>query len=155
MERDEDPLNPPELGPKPEKKPPEVILLVFKWLVIILIPTPLLVRYLFTSAGRSSGQLTACRSRIKEVATALEQYAADNAGCYPRELEQLVKAKNLPKLPTCPAAGKMTYTDYQVARWPDNFTFSCVGDHHVSVYGKSARNYPRYNAERGLEEPDR
>lgn len=137
METEEDPLNPPELWKKPKKQPPSLILLVFKWLVIILLLTSILIGYIIKSR-RTPGQLTACRSHMKEVAIALELYASENGGHYPKSLEELVRVKYVQQLPTCPAAQKMTYTDYRVATRPDSFSFSCVGDHHRQVYGKPA-----------------
>lgn len=35
---------------------------------------------------RSEGQLTACQSNLKNLATALEMYASDNKDLYPRKL---------------------------------------------------------------------
>ena len=42
-------------------------------------------------AARASGQLAACESNIKNLATALEMYATDNKGDYPPSLEYLTK----------------------------------------------------------------
>ena len=35
--------------------------------------------------GRSQGQLTACKSNLKNIATALEMYSTDNSGQYPTQ----------------------------------------------------------------------
>ena len=146
---EEDPLNPPELARK-QKKPESIPFLIVKWLAILLIPMTLISNYLFTRPHQVS-TLVPCRNNLKNVATALEMYASDNNGAYPQRLDQLVAGQYLKALPTCPAAGAMTFTDYQVGRNPDNFSMSCVGDNHAKVYGKSAPNYPRYNATEGLE----
>lgn len=97
--------------------------------------------------------LTDCRYNVKNVATALEMYASDNAGHYPQKLEQLLPGNYLKTLPTCPAARLMTFTDYQTGHDPDSFTFSCVGDNHARSYGHSALNCPSYNSYEGLVEP--
>lgn len=96
--------------------------------------------------------LTGCKSNCKNIATALEMYAADNGGLYPSRLERLTPVY-LKTIPTCPAAGRMTYTNYYVRQNPDNFSFACVGDNHAKSYahyGKSSYNFPRYHAEEGL-----
>jgi hypothetical protein len=103
--------------------------------------------------ARSSGQLTACKSNCKNLATALEMYASDNAGLYPTRLDQLVPGNYLKTIPTCPAAGMVTYTDYKVSPRGTYFRFSCVGNNHASAYGgfdKSSNNYPAYSAAQGL-----
>ena len=102
---------------------------------------------------RSSGQLTACKSNCKNLATALEMYAEDNAGLYPDRLEKLIPGNYLRTIPTCPAAGKMTYTDYQVSRKRTNFRFACVGNNHANAYtgfDKDCENFPAYSAQIGL-----
>jgi hypothetical protein len=99
------------------------------------------------------GQLTACKSNCKNIATALEMYADDNHGHYPRNLEQLTVGNYLKLIPTCPAVGRMTYTNYHVSQKPDSYRFACVGDNHARSYahfGKPSNNCPRYNAESGL-----
>ena len=104
--------------------------------------------------SRNGGQLTACKSNCKNIATALEMYASDNGGRYPPTLEPLLITGNYLKLiPTCPAAGKMTYTNYQCSQSPDCFSYACVGNNHGKAYSgfdASAENYPRYQAEQGL-----
>lgn len=152
VESEEDPLNPPELGRRP-RKPTNIPLLVLKWLAIILVPVAFVCKYWVFSRPRSSSDLAACRSNLKNVATALEMYSTDNAGQYPEKLESLLPGKYLNALPTCPAAGRMTFTDYQGIRSPDNFSLSCVGENHSRQYHKSAPNYPRYNGSVGLLEP--
>ncbi len=75
------------------------------------------------------GSLTSCKSNLKNIATALEMYASDFGGRYPPGLEQLTVGNYLKLVPTCPSAGKMTYTDsYQVAQYPEGFRF--VGRYH-------------------------
>lgn len=150
VEEAEDPLYPADLARK-RKKPPNPLFLTLKWLVIILVPVYFVLQPNFRRPKPQP--LYPCRSNLKNLATALEMYASDNQGHYPDRLELLVSGKYLKTIPTCPAVKRMTYTDYQVSRQPDNFTVSCVGDNHVEGYHKSAPNFPRYNAMEGLVEP--
>lgn len=96
--------------------------------------------------SRSGGQLTACKSNCKNIATALEMYASDHKGHYPARLEDLLPGNYLRSLPTCPAAGRTTYENYQVTVKPDNFSFACCGDNHPNA----GPNLPRYHSETGL-----
>lgn len=96
--------------------------------------------------------LTGCKSNLKNIATALEMYASDHDGHYPVRLGQLTPVY-LKTIPTCPAAGRMTYINYHASQKPDNFHVACVGDNHAKSYahyGKSSYNFPRYRAEDGL-----
>lgn len=120
VEREEELLNPPELARKPKKRP-KVTFLVMKWLLMILVPAGVFSKYLFTPVGRHPGQWTACRTNLKNLASALEMYSTDYSGQYPESLERLLAGNYLKTLPTCPAAGHMTYTDYQVSRNPTIF----------------------------------
>lgn len=105
---------------------------------------------------RYSGQLTACKSNCKNLATALEMYASDNKGCYPGELSALTVGNYLRMIPTCPSQGEVTYTDYRVyGKKLQHFHFSCVGNNHAQAlnsYGKSTDNYPAYDSDKGLED---
>lgn len=105
------------------------------------------------------GSLTACKSNCRNIATALERYAKDNEGHYPPSLETLTypsrgaNLRYLAKLPTCPAAGRMTYRNYRRTTSPDSFSFSCCGNNHGQAYtGYPADSsyYPQYDAEHGL-----
>lgn len=103
--------------------------------------------------ARPQGQLTACKSNCKNIATALEMYASDNKGLYPHSFDLLISGNYLKQLPTCPSVGKVTYTNYQYSVKPDCFSFACVGNNHAPAYtgfSGSSDNYPRYHAESGL-----
>jgi len=65
---------------------------------------------------------SACKSNLKNIATALEMYATDNRGRYPTGLDQLLQPPTpyLKQIPTCPAAGRSTYGDYQMTYNPDD-----------------------------------
>ena len=130
--------------------PPLVHLLAFLfgfWSAFLIVEPALCCR------GHRQGQLTACKSNCKNIATALEMYASDNSGYYPRSLQQLTCGSYLKTVPTCPAACEITYINYRVTHNPDNFSFACVGNNHAKAYTGYARpcaNYPRYAAEVGL-----
>ena len=105
--------------------------------------------------ARARGQLTACKSNLKNIATALEMYASDNKGRYPVSLDRLTTDPKpyLKTIPTCPAAGKVTYQDYRFSTKPDAFSFSCCGNNHGASYNgfrADSSNYPRYTAVEGL-----
>lgn len=104
--------------------------------------------------SRPHGQLTACKSNCKNLATALEMYASDFGGRYPQDLGRLTSGNYLKTIPTCPAAGKDTYSaTYRYAAKPDNFSFFCAGDNHEKAFrgfDKPSINLPQYNAAQGL-----
>ena len=96
----------------------------------------------------AAGQLTACKSNLKNTATALEMYSTDNGGRYPLSLAAL-KPNYLRMIPVCPAANQETYSkSYRMNAQPDNFTVYCQGKHH------GAENFPQYSATKGLEVGD-
>jgi hypothetical protein len=98
--------------------------------------------------ARGQGQLTACKSNEKNIATALEMYSTDNAGKYPTDLKPLISGKYLRVIPTCPAASRDTYSEsYQMTAAPDLFSFYCSGHNHGNLL---PAGYPQYNAETGL-----
>ncbi|MFN8608971.1 MAG: hypothetical protein U0931_15665 [Vulcanimicrobiota bacterium] len=142
----------PGLDPEPPRKVRWLglahflaILFGFFGPLVVLIPN-------FVHHG-CGGPLTACKSNCKNIATALEMYACDNQGRYPPTLEKLTAGNYLKVLPTCPAAGQMTYTNYRFSQEPDSFSFACVGNNHAQAYtgfNKPSDNYPRYLATEGL-----
>lgn len=103
--------------------------------------------------ARAQGQLTACKSNCKNIATALEMYASDNQGLYPRDLQQLCQGNYLKVIPTCPTARTMTYSDYRTSPGQGHFSFSCVGNNHAKAYAGfpgPCDNFPQYNDRGGL-----
>jgi hypothetical protein len=98
--------------------------------------------------ARSQGQLTACKSDLKNIGTALEMYSTDYSGRYPTSLS-LLTPNYLKMIPTCPAAGADTYSaSYQVNAKGDGFTVFCSGAHHRAV-GIPA-DFPQYTSTQGL-----
>jgi len=119
----------------------------------------------FGAESRAKGQLTACKSNLKNIGTACEMYATDNAGRYPKKLSELPikptpKWSYLKTLPTCPAAGKDTYSQTYQVKAPkldkngkiisgkDYIYLHCSGHHHKDAGG--AANRPAYNSDKGL-----
>lgn len=99
--------------------------------------------------SRSAGQLTACKSNEKNIATALEMYCVDNAGLYPPELKKLTEGSYLRTMPTCPAAGIDTYSgSYERNSKADAFSFCCYGHNHPAI----PSDHPRYDSVHGLSE---
>jgi type II secretory pathway pseudopilin PulG len=103
--------------------------------------------------ARARGQLTACKSNLKNLATACEMYASDHKVHYPASLELLTKGPQpyLRSIPTCPGAGKVSY-EYTSAADPDSFSMVCQGSHHDRAYGAfgGGVNFPQYTATEGL-----
>lgn len=93
------------------------------------------------------GQLTGCKSNLKNIGTALEMYSTDYAGRYPRRASQLTP-RYLKTIPTCPATGDVTYF-IRTASDPDLYTVVCAGQNHFRQ-GIQAHNYPQYTAVTGL-----
>ncbi|MBT9588290.1 hypothetical protein IV102_33440 [bacterium] len=98
--------------------------------------------------------LMACKSNCKNIGTALEMYAVDNAGQYPLNLAKLTARMYLKSIPTCPAASSDTYSrSYGCSQTPDAFSFSCSGNNHgksYSGFSQDCSNFPQYTAEQGL-----
>ncbi|MGE0492296.1 MAG: DUF3352 domain-containing protein [Vulcanimicrobiota bacterium] len=96
--------------------------------------------------ARAQGQYTACKSNLKNIATACEMYSTDWSGRYPTELA-LLTPNYLKTIPSCPAAQKDTYTGtYQMGTSPDSYRFACEGNHHSEV----ASEDPYYTSDQGL-----
>lgn len=110
--------------------------------------------------ARTRGQLTACKSNLKNLATALEMYASDNQGRFPTQLDQLIPGNYLGQIPTCPSrsafwtrglAAGHDYT-YEVTTQPEYFSMCCKGDHANAYQGFAGdpHYYPRYDSKEGL-----
>ncbi len=111
--------------------------------------------------ARVSGQIAACESNIKNIATALELYAEDNKNKYPADLNILVKEKEggpyIKIIPVCPAGSGDLFVgvyrqdssvyEYKISRNGNNFTIWCVNNHMPAGMG---RGYPQYSPGEGL-----
>jgi len=126
-----------------------IVIAIIAILAAILVPNFL--------KARAQGQLTACKSNCKNIATALEMYSSDNGGRYPvtANFTSLLTGGNYLKLiPTCPAAGSNTYGPvYSAQTTPDTFSFFCSGNNHAKAYtgfSTASVGFPQYSAEAGL-----
>lgn len=127
-----------------------IVIAIIAILAAILVPNFL--------KARAQGQLTACKSNCKNIATALEMYSSDNGGRYPNGsanfAQKLTSGNYLKLIPTCPAAGQNTYTNaYLSQQTPDSFSFYCTGNNHAKAYtgfGTASAGFPQYSAESGL-----
>jgi type II secretory pathway pseudopilin PulG len=102
--------------------------------------------------ARSRGQLTACKSNLKNIGTAFEMYSTDYSGKYPKSMD-LLTPKYLKTIPECPSAGKVTYTmkttaAYNTAGFQDYYFIRCEGRNHTAV--SVDENYPQYDGIQGL-----
>jgi hypothetical protein len=82
-----------------------------------------------------------CKSNVRNMGTAFEMYSCDNQGRYPHSLSKLTP-NYLRSLPTCPAAGRVTYS-YVYTEVPDCYTVWCNCHCHMS-------RIPEYDAVQGL-----
>jgi type II secretion system protein G len=116
-----------------------IVIAIIAILAAILVPNFL--------RARAQGQLTACKSNLKNIGTAMEMYSSDNQGRYPSAIANITPSY-LKTLPTCAAAGQMTYT-YIKTTVPDCYTAYCAGSYHTPM---TTANYPQYDAVQGLYE---
>ncbi len=132
-----------------------IVLGIFAMLAAIFVPSFL--------GAREQGQLTGCKSNLKNIGTAMEMYYTDNPlplwqrknpnttnpveGLYPRSLDKITPSY-LKTLPTCPKAGRCTYT-YLTSDDLGNFTVYCRGAKH-KIYRGPVDNYPQYDSYQGL-----
>lgn len=126
-----------------------IVIAIIAILAAILVPNFL--------KARAQGQLTACKSNCKNIATALEMYSSDNGGRYPSSGSfeaKLTSGNYLKLIPTCPAAGTNTYSAaFSSVQTPDSFSFYCSGNNHSKAYtgfSTTSSGFPQYSAESGL-----
>lgn len=127
-----------------------------RWILVVLLVGAVLAMILTPNflKAKNRGQLTACKSNCKNLATALEMWASDHNGRYPASMEMLTSKNYLKTIPTCPAAGLDTYSPtYECSIKPENFSFCCSGDNHRGSYSgfkASSKDFPKYSAVEGL-----
>lgn len=79
--------------------------------------------------ARGMGQLTACQSNLLTIQSVLTGYAREHHHRLPSKLSDPEFRVLMPKIPTCPAAGRDTYSSgYESNGFV--FTVSCRGDNH-------------------------
>ncbi|MBT9583846.1 hypothetical protein IV102_10910 [bacterium] len=129
---------------------------IWTWLPLTLLLAAVTAALIVPSTIKChcGGPLRACKSNCKNIATALEMYASDNKGRYPRHLTRLIRGNYLRKIPTCPTAGRDTYSQsYRISVNPDSFSYYCTGNNHAKAYSgfrADSTNYPKYDAEQGI-----
>lgn len=97
---------------------------------------------------RGTSQLTACKSNLKNMATAIEMYSAENAAKFPPGLA-LVTPNYMRAVPTCPAVGINTYSaSFTSTINPPFFMIQCEGANHTSV--DTNANFPQWSSADGL-----
>jgi serine/threonine protein kinase len=114
-----------------------VVFAIIAVLAAILVPNFL--------RSHTGGSLTACKSNLKNIGTAMEMYSSDNDGRFPLSLRQLTP-RYLHTLPTCASAGEMSYS-YMRREKPDNYTAYCSGSYHKGVFPPG---FPQYDGVQGL-----
>lgn len=119
-----------------------IVIAIIAILAAILVPN-------FIRA-RAQGQLTSCKSNLKNIGTALEMYSTDYGGRYPTTMP-ILTPNYLRVIPTCPSAGSDTYSgSYSQQTNPDGYRYQCQGGNHVGV--DISADYPAYDAISGLQE---
>ncbi len=128
-----------------------IVIAIIAILAAILVPN-------FIRA-RAQGQLTACKSNLKNIGTAFEMYSTDWAGKYPGspgvpDINDL-SPDYLKTIPTCPTLGTagsyVANHDHNDQSYPDFYNVICVGGHE-SLDPEMPAGYPRYDGVRGLVE---
>ncbi len=117
-----------------------IVIAIIAILAAILVPN-------FIKA-RAQGQLTSCKSNLKNMATALEMYSTDNVGVYPTTGNLANLTPNYLKIiPNCPSAQANTYV-YSANTNPDAFSLNCGGLNHSAA--NTPADYPQYSSYQGL-----
>lgn len=115
------------------------------WRIKIL-PDPDGPPFWFRGCWRTQGEYTACKTNLRNIATALEMYATDNNGTFPPTLDRIAPAY-LKVLPVCSHHGEDTYsTAFQSTT--SAYTILCAGAWHRAQ--GSSPNYPQYTSDTGL-----
>ncbi len=97
-----------------------------------------------------------CKSNLKNLALALEMYAADNDGLYPPSLNYLTKPLSdangyLQSIPKCLVRDTDTYSpSYKTTPERDRFRIYCSGSNHKLITSKD--NLPGIDSVLGLYE---
>ena len=100
--------------------------------------------------ARSRSYVTACKSNLKNISTAVKMYATDNGARCPDVLARVTPGY-LRTIPTCTSTGRDTYSRSYTcvhSMKHETYTIVCEGLNHTSV--GDGPNYPRYSSEEGL-----
>jgi len=126
-----------------------IVIAIIAILAAILVPNFL--------KARAQGQLAACESNLKNIATALEMYATDYSGDYPvtASVSLLTSTATggayMKAMPNCPSITTAPY-DYTANGSPDNFTLTCgaATAHIATGTVGTAGNWPQYTPGEGV-----
>ncbi|MBI2263595.1 MAG: hypothetical protein HYU64_00245 [Armatimonadetes bacterium] len=82
--------------------------------------------------AREQAQVTKCEKNLNDLAVALDAYASEHGGMYPKSLQEIVQeGKHLKEIPRCPAAQADTYSaSYILEEEGASYTVFCKGNHH-------------------------
>lgn len=124
-----------------------IVIAIIAILAAILVPN-------FVKA-RAQGQLTACKSNLKNIGTAMEMYASDHNGRYiPTGAlagSALTTQGYMKVVPTCPVTNSSPYT-YEATENPDYYLLRCDFGHHEQA-GMKTTAYPQFDSIMGLVAP--
>jgi hypothetical protein len=130
----------------------------YLYALLLLLALPAVILVPNFRRARGGGHLTACKSNLKNIGTAMEMYSTDWSGKYPvggGSTMTLLTPKYLKVIPECPAAGTSTYraafgTDggYNSPNFDDYYFIQCSGSNHTVV--SVPPGYPQYDGISGL-----
>ena len=146
----------PSLEDEKKKKACVTPLFVLAMAAVTLLLAAILVPNFIRARAR--GQLTACKSNLKNIGTALEMYSTDWSGKYPVSTS-LLTPNYLKTIPDCPSVASNSYRAYFGVKAPynaapplgpyeDYYYVECAGENHTSV--SVTGNFPAYNGIQGL-----
>jgi|GEM_PF-1157906 len=120
--------------------------------IILVIAVAAYVSYVFFSNHMRAYQgalCTGCCANLKNFGSALDEYAKQNSGKYPDDLQKLVPIY-IHEIPKCPAGKYSRYSKYEYVHStePEAYTVYCRGDFHTPMFNQ---NCPRYSS---IEGPD-
>jgi len=126
-----------------------IVIAIIAILAAILVPNFL--------KARAQGQLAACESNLKNIATALEMYATDFSGDYPSLMSMLTSnltpagGSYMKAIPKCPSVTTAPYL-YTYITTPDNFTLNCGANsaHIATGTVSSSGAWPQYTPGQGI-----
>lgn len=114
--------------------------------ILVIIGVVLAISLPRLAHSRARATLTSCVSNVRNIGTALQTYANDNAGKFPTDLSQLTSGRPapLPYVPNCPSDNSSYQTLYQVNNGDGHYTLACNGVHHLQLREMIRQGYPQY-----------
>ncbi len=132
-----------------------IVIAIIAILAAILVPN-------FMKA-RAQGQLTSCKSNVKNIGTACEMYSTDHNGRYPSktqwqaDLTTVINGASLLKrIPVCPSSGDKTASyNYDSISNPDMYGVWCDKGNHAAggLVSTLTHGYPQFDSASGLIAP--